>query len=66
MRRSTALAVLLALSALLCGCPRGGGRAQPAKVEIQWPDAAVPATYSDAPPAAPYDAGPAETTSPEL
>lgn len=66
MRRSTALAALLALSALLGGCPRGGGRAQPAKVEIQWPDAAVPPTYSDASPAAPNDAGPADTATPEL
>jgi len=65
VRRSTALAALLALSAL-CGCPRGGARAQPAKVEIQWPDAAVPPTYSDAPPAAPNDAGSAVTATPEL
>ena len=37
---AAALAVT-ALTVFLCGCPRGGGAAEPARVELEWPDAGV-------------------------
>lgn len=53
MRRALAWLAVIALTALAAGCPRGGGTAEPARVELEWPDAGVLVLPADAaPPAA--------------
>ena len=52
MTRALAAALTaVVLAAALAACPRAGGElAKPAPVELEWPDAAVPAGAADAGP----------------
>ena len=38
---------VIAMAVLLVGCSRLGGKARPAKVEVEWPDAGSQPVYED-------------------